>query len=265
MYSDGSSSPIELIDLAIQIGLSGLAITDHDTIDAYESAVDYAKKKQFLLGTGVEFSCQYKKSSIHILGYDFSLRDQGIRDYCTRQQMKRRHRNLEILDKLRRLQIIIEESELLALHDKASTLGRPHIATLMMQKGYVKSIQEAFSYYLGDNKCCYVPGEPFPVEEALGIIHAAGGKAFVAHPHLFSDATVVREILHFPFDGLECHYARCPAHKEKRWFKMVREKNLLYSGGSDFHGTVKPHIPLGCSWVNESAFYSIFQKNLITY
>jgi 3',5'-nucleoside bisphosphate phosphatase len=128
------------------------------------TAVPYAKEKKMLLGTGVEFSCQHKKTSIHILGYDFSLSNPELNQYCVRLQTKRKNRNLEILDKLRRLQIVIEESDLLALHQNASTLGRPHIAAAMVEKGYVRTIQEAFAFYLGDNKCCYVPGEPFPVE-----------------------------------------------------------------------------------------------------
>ncbi len=261
--SDGSLDPKEIIDLAIETGLNALAITDHDTVDAYKSAVPYAQERKFLLGTGVEFSCEFKKASVHILGYDFSLENRSFLEYCTRQQEKRLHRNQEILDKLHKLHIAIEEKDLLALHHKASTLGRPHIAAVMVAKGYVKTIQEAFQLYLGDNKSCYVAGTPFPVAEAIDIIHEAGGKAFIAHPHMYDNANIVREVLSLPFDGIECHYGRTPPERTKRWQKLAKHKGLLISGGSDFHGSAKPHISLGQSWVNQEVFTSIFERNLI--
>jgi len=157
----------------------------------------------------------------------------------------------------------ILEEDLLALHPKASTLGRPHIAAIMVKKGYVKSIQEAFQVYLGDNRCCFVPGDPFPVEEALSVIHEAGGKAFIAHPHTYNNANLVRDVLMLPFDGIECFYGRMPRDKTKRWHKLAKHKGLLVSGGSDFHGEAKPYISLGVSWVNREIFCSIFENNLV--
>lgn len=256
--SDGSLDPKEMIDLAVEIGLSALSITDHDTIDAYKVAIPYAKEKGLLLGTGIEFSCEYKKQSIHVLGYGFSLEDETFSKYCLRQQEKRLHRNREILEKLQRLHIAVEEKDLVLLHEKASTLGRPHIAAVMVSKGYVRSIQEAFQLYLGDDKRCFVPGEPFPVAEAIDVIHKAGGKAFIAHPHLYQNSHLIKEVISLPFDGIECYYGRSHPDKVKRWKKMAQHKGLLISGGSDFHGKAKPHIPLGASWVDLAIFESIF-------
>lgn len=259
-YSDGSMTPEELIDLAMANGLQGLSITDHDTIDAYKIGIPYAQSKGFLLGVGVELSCEYKKKSVHVLGYDFSLEDSGIREYCLRQQKKRVDRNRKILDKLGRLRIFITEEELLSKHQNASSIGRPHIAALMLEKGYVRSIQEAFQTYLADGACCFVSGEPFLVKEALSIISQAGGKSFLAHPHLYSDAGFVREILSLGFDGIECFYGKYSYLKEKLWLRIAKEKQLLISGGSDFHGSIKPQIPLGCSYVDEKIFYQIFSS-----
>lgn len=262
-YSDGSVDPKNLIELAIKMGLNAIAITDHDTVDAYKIAVPHAKKHNFLLGTGVEFSCEFKKQSIHVLGYDFSLQNEMFLTYCLRQQEKRLRRNRDILDKLRHFQMAIEESELLEIHHKASTLGRPHIAAVMVLKGYVKSIQEAFQLYLGDDRSCFVPGSPFPVEEALAVIRQAGGKSFIAHPHLYQNSHLIREVINLPFNGIECHYGRSHPDKMKRWQKIAKHKKLLISGGSDFHGEAKPHISLGSSWVNREVFFSIFEHNLI--
>jgi predicted metal-dependent phosphoesterase TrpH len=258
--SDGSMTPEELIDLAVAIGLQGLSITDHDTIDAYKTAVPYAISKGLLLGTGVELSCEYKKKSVHILAYNFSLEDEGLIQYCLRQQQKRMKRNQEILERLKRVSILLTEEELLSKCSQASSIGRPHIAALMMQKGYVRSIQEAFQLYLGDGAPCFARGEIFTVKEALSVIAKAGGKSFLAHPHLYSDAGFVKEIVSLGFDGLECFYGRFSHIHERTWLKIVKEKKILLSGGSDFHGSIKPNVSLGCSYVDFETFSSIFTK-----
>ncbi len=254
-------SPEELIDLAVAEGLQGLSITDHDTIDAYKTAIPYAEKKGLLLGTGVELSCEYKKKSVHILAYDFSIQDEGLIEYCKRQQQKRTKRNQEILEKLKRLRILLTEEELVLGCPDASSVGRPHIAALMMKKGHVRSIQEAFQLYIGDGACCFVRGELFPVKEALSIVAKAGGKTFLAHPHLYSDAGFVKEILALGFSGLECFYGKFSYRYEKLWLKIAKESHLLISGGSDFHGSMKPHLSLGCSYVDREVFSSIFINN----
>jgi predicted metal-dependent phosphoesterase TrpH len=256
--SDGSLTPQELVALAKESGLSGLSVTDHDTIDAYETLIPEARRLGILLGAGVEFSCEFKGKSVHILGYDFRLDSPEIRAFCERHQKRREERNRAILAKLSRIGLVIGEQEL----PSAGTVGRPHIAHLMVKKGYVSSFKEAFQLYLGEGKRCYDEGVTFSAQEGVDVIHQGGGKAFVAHPHLLSDGGFIRELLTLPFDGIECHYARCSPEKERRWLKIAKEKGLLISGGSDFHGALKEHIPLGSSWVDEECFHKIFQKPL---
>lgn len=259
-FSDGTMTPSELLHHAKEIGLSGIVITDHDTIEAYHEAPALAKKLGLLLGSGVEFSCMYRAMSVHVLGYDFDLNSPEILQLCRRHQERRRLRNKAILEKLSRLGMRIEEEELTALGAKGErTVGRPHIAQLMIQKGYVPSIKDAFNRFLGDGKPCYVPGEGITVEETIDILHQGGGKAFIAHPHLLEHARRIKELLKLPFDGIECYYAKFPADQQARWVQVARERGWLISGGSDFHGTVKDYIQLGCSWVDEETFYKIFQ------
>jgi predicted metal-dependent phosphoesterase TrpH len=258
IFSDGTLTPKEIVDLAISVGLEGLSITDHDTIDAYEEASPYAKEKGVRLGTGVELSSTFKKQSVHILGYNFDVAHPFLKQFCKEQQDKRRVRNLKILEKLTRLSFVIDEKELLALETFQRTIGRPHIAEIMVKKGFVKSVQEAFSYYLADDKCCYVPTESPSLNEVIDVIKEAGGKVFLAHPHLYHSTRRIKEILSHPFDGIECYYARCSKEIEQRMLSIAKERSLLFSGGSDFHGAVKPHIPLGCSWVNKEVFDRIF-------
>ncbi len=259
--SDGSLSPTELVHLAKKENLWGLSITDHDTIDAYKTALPAAQDCGIHLGTGIEFSCDYKGSSIHILGYDFLLTDAGLQDFCLRHQTRRQDRNRAILDKLFKHGFLIDEQELLLLsHHK--TVGRPHIAQQLVKKGYVSSIQEAFNKYLGDGKPCYAPGTPFSIVETINVIHKAQGKAFIAHPHLLSKKIPLQELLKLPFDGIECFYSRFSQDSAKSWVKIAQEKKWLISGGSDFHGLIKPEIALGSSFIGKEEFERIFKNPL---
>lgn len=253
--SDGSCSPVELVELAHAQGLQGLSITDHDSIDAYATAIPRARELGIELCTGVEFSCIFQGQNVHILGYNYDLSNSEIHSFCARHQERRLHRNRAILDKLARQSMPISEEEL-----KGNTIGRPHIAQLMVKKGYIRSIKDAFAHYLGDHKLCYVPSSSFSVEETIGLLHQAGGKVFLAHPHMLIRGQLARQLLKLPFDGIECYYSRCHANQEKRWVDMAQERGLLISGGSDFHGSIKPDIPLGCSWVDEATFRKIIEK-----
>lgn len=259
IFSDGSSSPEELIRQAKQVGLSGLSITDHDSIDAYQIAPQVAKEQQLLLGSGAEFSCAYEDSNIHVLAYDFDIHNSSLKEFCEKHRQRRKERNHIILEKLKKKNMALDEDE---LNRKGHMIGRPHIAQLLMEKGYVGSTKEAFQLYIGDLKSCYHRGPGFTIEETLSLIHEAKGKAFIAHPHLLRSASTLRNLLKMPFDGIECHYARMPPDQERKWIKMAKEKHLLMSGGSDYHGDVTDHNPLGSSWVDEENFHKIFQHIL---
>lgn len=259
-FSDGTDSPEELITLAKKSGLAAISITDHDTILAYETAIPIAKEQGILLGVGAEFSSTYETFNVHILGYDFDLENQQIQNFCQKHKERRKLRNYRILEKLRKKQMPIPEEELEKMG--METLGRPHIAKLMVKHKFVASMQQAFDQYIGDGKSCYDAGEPFTVDETLEVIHQARGKAFLAHPHFLGEGEKVFKLLDKPFDGIECIYANCLPQQEKRWIKAAERRNLLISGGSDYHGKIKPNITLGCSWVGDEIFYKIFQHAL---
>lgn len=258
--SDGTLTPEEVVLLAHEIGLQGLSITDHDTIEAYAEAIPAAQRCGLLLGTGVEFSCDFNGESVHILGYDYALDNAQINALCLRHQQRRKERNAAMLEKLRRRGFVLEASELPA----SGTVGRPHIAQAMVNKGYVATVKEAFHRYLAEGQSCYEKGEPFSAAEAIDVLHGAGGKAFIAHPHLIDRQRIVKKMLEMPLDGIECYYAKCTPDQEQRWLRLAKERGLLYSGGSDFHGTMKPPNTLGCSWVDEAVFRQIFTSSAST-
>lgn len=248
--SDGTMSPTELVRHAKAIGLSGLSITDHDSIDAYDEALPLAKELGLEMISGAEFSSVHQGHNIHILAYSFPLNHPAIKNLCERHKQRRSERNRAILAKLDELGMHVELPE----SGQHNTLGRPHIANALVEKGYVKNIEEAFHKFLGDGKCCYVFGKPVSAEETIAIIHEAGGLAIIAHPHLLKNGEISNSLISLPFDGIECYYARFPPPQEKAWVAIAQRKNWLVTGGSDFHGTVKPDTPLGASWVNQETF-----------
>jgi len=259
--SDGMISPLELIELAKSQGLSALSITDHDSIQAYtQESFAKASSIGLHLCTGVEFSCQIKGVNIHILGYDFDIENKEIQELCAKHKTRRFERNRKILYKLRTQGILIEERELEEFK-MDGVIGRPHIAALMVKKGIVSSVKEAFNKYLGDGKCCFDPGVCFSIVDTIKVIHKAGGKAFIAHPHLIKRSKILKEVLTLPFDGIECFYGIFSRRDNNKWLEIAKDKNWLICGGSDFHGDSKPQNRMGSSWIDQENFFKIYEKN----
>jgi 3',5'-nucleoside bisphosphate phosphatase len=265
--SDGTLSPEQIVRLAHQSQLNGLSITDHDTIHAYPEALPIAQELGIALISGVEFSTFFKNESVHILAYSFALNAPGIHALCLRHIQRRFERNLAILERLRANQMPLEMEDLSFENSAAAhTVGRPHIAMALVKKGYVATVQDAFNRLIGEGKLCYVAGENISLEETLAVIHEAKGLAVIAHPHLVQKVALLRDLLDLPFDGIEGYYGRFHATSHERWLKIGKRKNWLITGGSDFHGAIKPQINLGCSWVSQETFsilYQHFQANQV--
>lgn len=248
--SDGSMTPRELVLHAKEMDLQGLSITDHDTIEAYKEAIPFAKQQGIELIPGIELSSMEQGMSVHILGYSFSLASPVIEHFCTQHSQRRKERNRAILEKLANNDMPIDEEEILG----AASVGRPHIAQAMVKHGYVQNIQEAFNKYIGEGKRCYVKGNAFSATETIDTIHQAGGFAVIAHPHLVRDKKTIKNLLKLNFDGIECYYGNFPPSRHQKWIDIATNKGWMITGGSDFHGDIKPNIRLGCSWVGEDTF-----------
>lgn len=251
--SDGTLTPAEIVRLAFSKGLSGLSITDHDTISAYAEAIPEAKKHNLPLITGVEFSAVQGETSIHLLAYSFPVNAPDITEFCQKHEKRRTDRNLGILEKLAKKGMVILPEEL-KITEHSHVIGRPHIAFALMKKGLVNSIQQAFQLYIGEGRSCYVPGDKVTVEETLDVIHRAKGLAIIAHPHLIDSPKVLKQLLELEFDGIEGYYGRFQPAQNERWVEIGLKRGWIITGGSDFHGEIKPNLPLGSSWVNEQTF-----------
>jgi hypothetical protein len=242
---------MQILELAKAVPLSGLSITDHDTIQAYTPEIFAAARAlQVELLMGVEISSEWQGLTVHVLAYAF---DGHLQDFLLQVQERRIERNRRILEKLRKKGIDIDEQELKTT-GSAQIVGRSHIAEAIVKKKGAATQQEAFDQFLKDGGSCYALGGKFSPQEVIDAIHQSHGVAVLAHPHFLKRGRFLKEILTLPWDGLECYYGRMPIEQEMRWIKIAVERHWLMTGGSDYHGKLRPNIPIGASWVNEETF-----------
>jgi predicted metal-dependent phosphoesterase TrpH len=247
--SDGTLTPLQLVDLAIQRGLAGLGVTDHDTAAGLPAVVQAAKRSGLPIAWGIELSVDYQPGTLHMLGYFFDLNDSAITDYCQEMVESRNGRNAAILDRLTELNMPIDPAELRSVA-KGATVGRPHIADCLVNREYVSSREEAFAKYLSKDNIAYVDRQRIPASEAIALIRNAGGVPVLAHPLTtrLAGEELKNLILSLKSDGLiglESHYYSHTLD-EKNWFvELAEESGLICSGGSDFHGPDQGKNDLG--------------------
>ncbi len=244
VYSDGSSTPAELIELAVANGISGLALTDHDTVEGVAEVKRLGEQAGLSVLTGVEISTTLRQHTLHILGYGIDADDPQLHRWLLPLQQGRERRNAIILDKLRGLGIDITAEEIQEI-SRCGQTGRPHIARLLVAKGVVDSFEAAFRLYLGRNKPAWEGRFSYSATEAIDMIHRVGGVAVLAHPgqldsEMRLQPPLIRELALRGLDGIEIYY---PTHTRKTMKKLkalAAELELLATGGSDFHGMTRP-------------------------
>jgi predicted metal-dependent phosphoesterase TrpH len=250
--SDGTFAPADVVRLAKEAGLVGLALTDHDTITGLAEASAEATRLGLTFVPGIEISAipPTENGTLHILGYCIDPRNAVLTE-MTRQLIDARdNRNPRIIAQLRELGIDITMDEALA-QAQGGVLGRPHIAALLVKKGVVKTIKQAFDEYLGQGGKAYFDKERLSPRDAISRIRQAGGLPVVAHPiqlRTSNDAQlqqVIKNLVDLGLAGIEViHSDHGPADVEK-FAALADRYNLLKTGGSDFHGTNKKDINLG--------------------
>ena len=236
-YSDGKYSPLEIIDRAAKLGIKTISITDHDSINALPEAIMYAKSKGIEIIPGVELSTDINNIEVHLLGYFINYEDQEFNKYLSFLRDERLYRAKRIVKKLQKLGFKIEIEDVLK-QSKLSAIGRPHIASAMLELGYVVDYYEAFQKYLGDGRPACERKIHVSPQSALKLISDAGALSFVAHPVNIKE-TILTELIDAGLDGIEVIH---PSHQEfhRHFYKgIVNQYCLLESGGSDFHGGVK--------------------------
>lgn len=262
-YSDGSLSPRELVQLAKERRLRAIALTDHDTVAGLEEALEAGDELGVEVVPGVEISAQYPPGTMHILGYYLHGSHPGLLGALKKLQEARAARNPKIIQRLQALGLEITTSEVLDL--STGQVGRPHIARALVNKGYVSSIDEAFSRYLKKGAVAYVEKFRFPPEEAIAIIRRAGGIAVLAHPFTLGMdkpdelALLVRELAKMGLEGIEVFY---PGHTEDMvviYEGVAKRLGLVCTGGSDFHGNFRDHSYLGKTILGKELDYELLK------
>ena len=255
--SDGTLSPKELVDYAIEKKLSAFALTDHDTVDGLDEAIQYAVGLSSEQGNievipGIELSTEYQGADIHVVGLYIDYRSEVFRNKLEEFVDSRTARNRKMCSLLTQAGVPITYEELQAAYPDA-VITRAHYAGYMLEKGYVKSRQEAFDRYVGDHAPCYIPREKITPAQAVQLILEAGGAPVLAHPilyHMSDDRldTLVRELKEAGLMGIEAIYSTYTSADERGIRSLAAQYNLFISGGSDFHGANKPGLDLGTGY-----------------
>lgn len=250
--SDGSLSPSDLVSYAIKQGVSAFALTDHDTVDGIDEAIAASKGTSVTVIPGIELSTAYEGKDIHIVGLFIDKEQPAFRERIGRFANARINRNLEMCDKLTEYGMPITYDELTAAFPDA-VITRAHYARLMMQKGYVKSLKEAFERYIGDYGPCFIPRKKITPDEGVRFILSANGLPVLAHPMQYGmgDARLQQLIDSLKEAGLvamEAIYCTHTPSEEAKLCKLAKDNGLLISGGSDFHGKAKPGLELGTGY-----------------
>jgi len=247
-FSDGSLPPAEVIKLAQHANVTALAITDHDTVDGIPEALSAGREVGIEIIPGIEISSRWRGAEVHILGYFIDWMDAGLQERLAQYRATRDDRNPRIVEKLNELGIDITYAEVAALAGPAS-VGRPHIARVLMNKHYVTSAKEAFDRYLADGAAACVPRDLPDPAEAITVIHAAGGVPVLAHPSWLDRSEGIvplcKELKSAGLAGIEVHYSTHRPEQTSHYLNVAKQLDLLVTGGSDFHGVTKPDIEVG--------------------
>ena len=265
-FSDGTDSPEDIIKKAEIIGLNTIAITDHETIDGLSEV----KESKVNVISGVEISAKWEKikvnnneSGIHVLFY-FVKPKTDLHDLLKKIRDEKKLRNLEIINKLKNLDIELDIEEI--QKNENQVLGRPHIAKLMVDGGYVDSITEAFNRFLGNGKPAYTDLHQISISKLLEVAKDSKVISILAHPHTLDPkknmlinrqwinkdlASNLNELKRMGLDGVETYYSSYDDPTRKQLSKLAMETGLLETGGSDYHGDMKPGLSLGTGWENK--------------
>lgn len=256
--SDGSYTPTELVDYAIEKGLAAVAVTDHDSIEGLDEALLHAAALQekglpsIEVVPGIEFSTKYGEQDVHIVGLYIAYDSPSFREALENFVDSRTTRNQKMCQNLQGAGIDITYEKLRTRYPD-SVITRAHYASYLFEEGYVKSRRDAFSQYLGDHTKYFVPREKVTPVQAVELILDAGGIPILAHPplyHMGNDRLngLTASLKAAGLMGIEAFYSTYTNQDIRDMQRLAIQYDLLLSGGSDFHGQNKPGLDLGCGY-----------------
>ena len=234
--SDGQHSPAELLSLAASAGVTALAVTDHDTVAGLPEAAEAARARGVELVPGIEVSAFVLKREVHILGH-FVLPDfPELAQFAARLRVEREQRMERMVEGLRKMGFPVSMAEVRAIAGGAQ-LGRPHLARVLVNRGWCLDVKEAFDRFLGSGKAAWVDRFKLEGEQAIRLIHRAGGTATLAHPGSSKlERYEIRLLAKAGLDGLESLHSDHNPSVQEKYAGIAKEFDLVPTGGSDFHG-----------------------------
>lgn len=262
--SDGTLRPAELVKRAAEIGLAALAVTDHDTTAGWAEAREAGRSFGVEIIPGAEITARFPSRSMHVLAYGFEAREPRMAEMLVEIRAGRDSRNPRILAKLAELGVRVSMEEVRA-EAAGEVIGRPHMARVMVRRGYVADTRSAFQQYLKDGGPAYVPAESVEPPEVIATVRDAGGVAVLAHPkQLRLDGPAAYEALLTDLaakglGGVEVHHPSHDAAHRALFAGLARSLGLVESAGSDFHGSNKPDVALGSGDGTIVIDYSIWE------
>ena len=233
--SDGLSTPAEIVESAIKHRLDIIAITDHDTISGVAEAREAAEGTGLEIVSGVEITSDFKGKEAHLLAYCFDTEDSGINKLLSGHKKARVKRGEWIIGQLKNEGLDLDINEVKA-EANGSNVGRPHIAAVLVDKGYVASFKEAFIRYLSNEALGPIQNDYYSVEEVIETVQAAGGATIVAHPGLMYSMEELSIFKEMGIDGIEVMHPSHNYELQKKMQDFAEDNLLLKTGGSDFHG-----------------------------
>ncbi|MDO0821575.1 PHP domain-containing protein [Desulfosporosinus nitroreducens] len=243
--SDGLLTPRELIHLAADLGLKGIGITDHDTIQGWREAEEAGAYYKIQVLRGIELNTDWQGKEVHILGYEVDNASCYLNDKLRSLRDAREQRMIEILKRLATQGISICADEVRKL-TKGESIGRPHIAQVLIERGFVKNIKEAFERYIGLGAPAYVPHYKLTTEEGIELVRQAHGIPVLAHPGMQRLDEGIPAWVEVGLQGIEVLHSEHKSDDVSRYRAIAQQYKLLMTGGSDFHGEArKPGVELG--------------------
>jgi predicted metal-dependent phosphoesterase TrpH len=258
--SDGQLTPRELVREAARRGLRVLAVTDHDSTDGLAEAMDQARHHPPLaIVPGIEINCDVEGAEIHVLGYGMAYEAPWFQTFCREQREERRARVHRMAERLAALDMPIDPAEVFAIVREGSA-GRPHVAQVMVARGYVRSVREAFDRFLGAGKPGHVPRHKLSPGDAVRLLRRAGGVPVLAHPGLADRDELIPGLIAAGLMGIECYYNEHSPAQTAGYRQMCRQRGLVATGGSDFHGPRVRAATLGTPSVPLAAWEALQAK-----
>ena len=262
-FSDGTKTPEEIILIAKEKGLKAIALSDHDTVAGLKSAKYFGNIHNIEVIDALEFSADFNGKEIHLLGYFINTENEELLNAIKQLEITRNIRNNELIEKLQSLNIniTIEYLKTLAV---SSIITKAHFAKALVNKGYAKSIKEAFALYLAENKPAFVGKKLINYKNAINLISNAGGICVLAHPYIYgySEKELENNIKKLKDDGLkgiECYYSSHTKKQVNNLLNICKKYDLKISAGSDFHGDNRPEVSLGEIFLGEKIDYKILE------